>query len=159
MVYAFCSGSAVQLANTTSQEAGHAYGLDLPLPLQYWSFISHLAVGDFGRSIVQHAPVLELVGIEVVVRREGRDGRRDSIGDRRHVGSVARAASHHDRAAVPLALAGGDAVAVGLGAGVRSIFNTGAVNYRVTGDVTVGTPVGNFTIPYSQTGRYSTLGR
>jgi LEA14-like dessication related protein len=45
----------------------------------------------------------------------------------------------------------------GLGAGVRSIFNTGAVNYRVTGDVTVGTPVGNFTIPYSQTGRYSTL--
>lgn len=47
----------------------------------------------------------------------------------------------------------------GLGAGVRSIFNTGAVNYRVNGDVTVGTPVGNFTIPYSQTGRYSTLGR
>ena len=29
----------------------------------------------------------------------------------------------------------------GLGAGVRSIFNTGAVNYRVNGDVTVGTPV------------------
>jgi LEA14-like dessication related protein len=47
----------------------------------------------------------------------------------------------------------------GLGAGMRSIFNTGALNYRVTGDVTVGTPVGNFTIPYSQTGRYSTLGR
>ena len=47
----------------------------------------------------------------------------------------------------------------GLGAGVRSIFNTGAVNYRVVGDVTVGTPVGSFTIPYSQTGRYSTLGR
>src|SRR3954471_8436662 len=47
----------------------------------------------------------------------------------------------------------------GLGAGVRSIFNTGAVNYRVNGDVTVGSPVGNFTIPYSQTGRYSTLGR
>jgi LEA14-like dessication related protein len=47
----------------------------------------------------------------------------------------------------------------GLGAGVRSIFNTGAVNYRVTGDVTVASPVGNFTIPYSQTGRYSTLGR
>jgi LEA14-like dessication related protein len=47
----------------------------------------------------------------------------------------------------------------GLGAGVRSIWNTGAVNYHVAGDVTVGTPVGNFTIPYSQTGRYSTLGR
>lgn len=47
----------------------------------------------------------------------------------------------------------------GLGTGMRSIFNTGAVNYRVMGDVTVGTPVGNFTIPFSQTGRYSTLGR
>ena len=47
----------------------------------------------------------------------------------------------------------------GLGAGMRSIFNTGAVNYRVTGDVTVGSPVGNYTIPFSQTGRYSTLGR
>jgi LEA14-like dessication related protein len=47
----------------------------------------------------------------------------------------------------------------GLGAGIRSVFNTGAVNYRVNGDVTVGSPVGNFTIPYSQTGRYSTLGR
>ena len=46
----------------------------------------------------------------------------------------------------------------GLGAGARSIFNTGAVNYRVTGDVTVGSVVGNFTIPFSQTGRYSTLG-
>jgi LEA14-like dessication related protein len=47
----------------------------------------------------------------------------------------------------------------GLGAGVRSIMNSGAVNYRVTGDVTVGTPVGNFTIPYSQTGRYNAMGR
>src|SRR4051812_20511314 len=47
----------------------------------------------------------------------------------------------------------------GLGAGVRSIFNTGAVNYRVLGDVTVGSPVGSYTIPFSQTGRYSTLSR
>lgn len=47
----------------------------------------------------------------------------------------------------------------GLGAGVRQIIGTGAVNYRVTGDVTVGTPVGNFTVPFSQTGRYSALGR
>jgi peptide/nickel transport system permease protein len=39
----------------------HQYGLDQPLPLQYWSYVSHLAVGDFGRSIVQHAPVLELI--------------------------------------------------------------------------------------------------
>jgi LEA14-like dessication related protein len=47
----------------------------------------------------------------------------------------------------------------GLGAGARQIFNTGAVNYRVLGDVTVGSPVGNYTIPFSQTGRFSTLGR
>jgi LEA14-like dessication related protein len=47
----------------------------------------------------------------------------------------------------------------GLGAAGRSIFNTGALNYRVTGDITVGSVVGNFTIPFSQTGRYTTLGR
>jgi LEA14-like dessication related protein len=47
----------------------------------------------------------------------------------------------------------------GVGAAGRSIWNTGAVNYRVTGDITVGTVVGNFTVPFSQTGRFSTLGR
>jgi LEA14-like dessication related protein len=47
----------------------------------------------------------------------------------------------------------------GLGAGARQIFNTGAVNYHVLGDVTVGSPVGSYTIPFSQTGRFSTLGR
>lgn len=47
----------------------------------------------------------------------------------------------------------------GLGAAGRSIWNTGAVNYRVTGDITVGTAVGNFTVPFSQTGRFSTMGR
>jgi len=47
----------------------------------------------------------------------------------------------------------------GLGAGVRQIVNTGAVNYRVIGDVTIRSPVGNFTIPFTQTGRYRTLGR
>jgi hypothetical protein len=36
-------------------------------------------------------------------------------------------------------------------------MNTGSVNYRVMGDVTVGTPLGNFTRPYDQTGRFSTL--
>jgi ABC-type dipeptide/oligopeptide/nickel transport system permease component len=38
-----------------------AYGLDQPWPAQYWSYISHLAVGDFGRSIIQHAPVFDLI--------------------------------------------------------------------------------------------------
>lgn len=46
----------------------------------------------------------------------------------------------------------------GIGQAGRQLLNTGSVNYTVRGDVTVGTPVGNFTIPYSQTGRYSTLG-
>ena len=45
----------------------------------------------------------------------------------------------------------------GVGQAGRQLLNTGSVNYTVRGDVTVGTPVGNFTIPYSQTGRYSTL--
>ena len=46
----------------------------------------------------------------------------------------------------------------GLGAAGRSILNTGAVNYHVLGDVTVGSPVGNFTIPYSSQGRFTTTG-
>jgi LEA14-like dessication related protein len=45
----------------------------------------------------------------------------------------------------------------GVGAAGRQLMNTGTVNYRVTGDVTVGTPLGNFTRPYDQTGRFSTL--
>lgn len=47
----------------------------------------------------------------------------------------------------------------GLGSAGRSLFNTGAVNYRLLGDVTVGSVVGGYTIPFSQTGRFSTLGR
>jgi LEA14-like dessication related protein len=46
----------------------------------------------------------------------------------------------------------------GVGQAGRQILNTGSVNYRLLGDVTVGTPVGNFTVPYSTTGRFSTLG-
>ncbi len=45
----------------------------------------------------------------------------------------------------------------GVGAAGRQLMNTGAVNYRVMGDVTVGTPLGNFTRPYDQTGRFSTF--
>jgi hypothetical protein len=45
----------------------------------------------------------------------------------------------------------------GIGQAGRQLMNTGAVNYRVIGDVTVGTPLGNFTRPYDQTGRFSTL--
>jgi LEA14-like dessication related protein len=46
----------------------------------------------------------------------------------------------------------------GLGAAGRSLLNTGAVSYRVLGDVMVGSPIGNFTVPYSATGRFTTTG-
>ena len=46
----------------------------------------------------------------------------------------------------------------GLNSAARSLLNTGTVNYRVNGDVTVNTPIGNFTRPYDRKGRYS-LGR
>jgi len=45
----------------------------------------------------------------------------------------------------------------GLGEAGKQLMNSGSVNYRVTGDLTVGTPLGNFTRPYDQTGRFSTL--
>lgn len=45
----------------------------------------------------------------------------------------------------------------GLGAAGRQLLSSGAVNYRVRGDVTVDTPLGNFTRPYDRTGRYTAL--
>lgn len=47
----------------------------------------------------------------------------------------------------------------GLGAAARQLLQTGIVAYRVTGDVTVASVVGNFTVPFSSAGRYSTLRR
>jgi LEA14-like dessication related protein len=46
----------------------------------------------------------------------------------------------------------------GIGAAGRSLLNTGAVTYHVLGDVTVGSPVGSFTVPYSSVGRFTTTG-
>lgn len=46
----------------------------------------------------------------------------------------------------------------GIGAAGRSLLNSGAVDYHVLGDVTVSTVVGNFTVPYSSTGRFTTTG-
>lgn len=46
----------------------------------------------------------------------------------------------------------------GLGAAGRELLTKGTVNYRVTGDFTVSTPLGNFTRPYDQTGRFSSFG-
>lgn len=45
----------------------------------------------------------------------------------------------------------------GLGAAGRQIMNSGSVPYRVTGDFTVATPIGNFTVPYDRSGRFSTI--
>jgi LEA14-like dessication related protein len=46
----------------------------------------------------------------------------------------------------------------GIGAAGRSLLNSGAVDYHVLGDVTVSTMLGNFTVPYSSTGRFTTTG-
>lgn len=47
----------------------------------------------------------------------------------------------------------------GIGAAGREVMNTGAVDYKVAGEITVGTPVGNFTKPYAGTGRFSPMAR
>lgn len=46
----------------------------------------------------------------------------------------------------------------GLAAAGKQMIGKGSVNYRVTGDVTVATPLGNFTRPYDQLGRFSAFG-
>ncbi len=45
----------------------------------------------------------------------------------------------------------------GLGAAGRSLLNSGSVDYRVRGDFSVATPLGNFTRPYDRKGNYSTI--
>jgi LEA14-like dessication related protein len=45
----------------------------------------------------------------------------------------------------------------GLGAAGQSLLRAGSVNYRVRGDFTVNTPLGNFTRPYDQKGNYNTV--
>ena len=46
----------------------------------------------------------------------------------------------------------------GIGAAGRSLLNTGAVPYTVSGVVTVGTVIGNFNVPYKTQGRLTTFG-
>jgi LEA14-like dessication related protein len=43
----------------------------------------------------------------------------------------------------------------GLGAAGQQLMRSGTVNYRVLGDVTVATRLGNFTRPYDRNGRFS----
>ena len=47
----------------------------------------------------------------------------------------------------------------GVGAAGMQLLRTGSVAYRVAGDVTVGSIVGNFTVPYSATGQFNTMSR
>lgn len=46
----------------------------------------------------------------------------------------------------------------GLGAAGRQLLTSGTINYRVLGDFTVDTPLGSFTRPYDQRGRFSSFG-
>jgi peptide/nickel transport system permease protein len=39
----------------------HALGLDLPLPVQYWNFLTHAIHLDFGSSISSHQPVFRII--------------------------------------------------------------------------------------------------
>jgi LEA14-like dessication related protein len=47
----------------------------------------------------------------------------------------------------------------GIGQAGRQLIQTGSVQYTVSGEITVGTPIGNFTRPYSGKGRLTTLNR
>jgi LEA14-like dessication related protein len=46
----------------------------------------------------------------------------------------------------------------GIGAAALQMMQSGAVPYTITGDVTVATPLGNFTRPYTGTGRFTAFG-
>jgi LEA14-like dessication related protein len=46
----------------------------------------------------------------------------------------------------------------GVGAAGRQMMQSGSVPYTVTGDVTVATPLGNYTVPYTGSGRFSAFG-
>ncbi|HEV8449432.1 MAG TPA: LEA type 2 family protein [Gemmatimonadaceae bacterium] len=46
----------------------------------------------------------------------------------------------------------------GVGSATRSLLNTGVVTYHVRGNVTVGTTVGTFNVPFSDTRQLTTAG-
>lgn len=46
----------------------------------------------------------------------------------------------------------------GIGAAAQQMMQSGAVPYTITGDVTVATPLGSFTRPYTGTGRFTAFG-
>jgi LEA14-like dessication related protein len=62
---------------------------------------------------------------------------------------------NHDSTTVRIPI---DFTYAGIGSAAQQMMQSGSVPYTVTGDVTVSTPVGNFTVPYSGTGRFSAFG-
>jgi peptide/nickel transport system permease protein len=50
------SANAQMIANVR-----HQLGLDPPLPLQFWRYLTGLAQGDFGRSYIQRSEVATLI--------------------------------------------------------------------------------------------------
>src|ERR1700682_4682551 len=46
----------------------------------------------------------------------------------------------------------------GIGSAATQMMQQGSVPYTITGDVTVGTPLGSFTRPYTGTGRFTAFG-
>lgn len=57
---AAASGSAISAAEADAMRL--AYGLNQPLWVQYWKWISMVAAGDFGRSFEYGRPVTEVIG-------------------------------------------------------------------------------------------------
>ena len=45
----------------------------------------------------------------------------------------------------------------GVGEAGRQLINMGSVPYRMTGDITVATVLGNYTVPYDRSGRFSPM--
>ena len=43
------------------------WGLDRPLVVQYWGWASRMVVGDFGQSLDQRRPVIEVIGDRIVL--------------------------------------------------------------------------------------------
>jgi LEA14-like dessication related protein len=84
---------------------------------------------------------------------------RVTVGDNAEVGTGALdsrfTVQNHDSTVVRIPI---DFTYAGIGAAARQMMQSGSVPYNVTGDVTVSTPVGNFTVPYSGTGRFSAFG-
>ncbi|MBM4331771.1 MAG: ABC transporter permease [Deltaproteobacteria bacterium] len=57
----------VQATPENLKELRHKLGLDLPLTVQYWNWLSALVRGDFGRSITYDVPISALIASRLTV--------------------------------------------------------------------------------------------